>query len=154
MNCINLKNRTKKGQRYIYCTHKKQPITFSDCRNCPYKEYKQYKAIKKRTYKQAKAEKERYSIIYQDLTKCCVCGSNIGIELNEVYEGSYRQRSIKYGMITPMCHSHHKLFHNDSKINLYYKAMFQEKFMKTHTRKEFIDIFGQDYIYKQKKVQK
>ena len=154
MNCKNLKYRIKKGQRYIYCKHKNQIITFSECRNCPYKEYKQYKPIKKRTYKQAKREKERFSIIYQDLSKCCVCGSIYGIELNEIYEGSYRQRSILYGMVNPLCNRCHKRFHNDSSFNLYFKVLFQKEFMKNHSLEEFINLFGQDYIYKQKKVQK
>ena len=151
MNCINLKNRTKKGQRYIYCTHKKQTITFNDCRNCPYKEYKQYKTIKKRAYKQAKAEKERYSIIYQDLSKCCVDGCltpYYGVQKNEVFDGSYRQLSMKYGMVCPLCKNHHDQFHNDRKFAIKYKILFEKEFLKTHSLDEWLDIFKMDYRYK------
>ncbi len=152
MNCINLKNRTKKGKKYIYCVHKKQVITFENCKNCSYKKYKVYKPIRKRTQKLIMREKSRYSIIYQNLTKCCVCGSNKGIELNEIYEGSYRQRSIKYGAVAPMCHNCHRTFHNDYNMNLYYKVKFQKEFLKTYSIEEFIDMFGQNYIYKQKNI--
>ena len=153
MYCKNLKFRTKKGIKYTYCSILKKEINKSECNyNCKYKEYKTYTPIKKRSNKLIKREKERYSIIYQDLSRCCLCGSKIGIELNEIYEGSYRQRSIDYGMVTPLCHNCHKLFHNDSNVNLYYKVMFQKEFMKNHTLEEFIDLFGQNYIYKQQKM--
>lgn len=102
--------------------------------------------MKRKSSKLAKAEKNRYSIIYQDLTKCCVCGS-IATEINEVYEGAYRQSSIKYGMCMPMCHSCHMRFHSDRGLALYYKRMFQNKFVETHSLEEFIEIFKQDYHY-------
>ena len=56
----------------------------------------QIKPIKKQTYKHSKKEKERFSIIYQDLTKFCVlgCESTYNIAKNEVYEGSKRGASI------------------------------------------------------------
>lgn len=40
MNCKNLKFRTKKGTKYLYCNLKKEQITFDDCRHCSNKEYK------------------------------------------------------------------------------------------------------------------
>lgn len=160
MYCKNLRKRTKKGQLYIYCTTKKKIINFEDCRCCQYKEYKEYKSMKLRTNKQAKKEKERFSIIYTDLTKCCECGLKTGdfdkrinqytrIEKNEVFEGSYRQVSIRLGMIAPLCIFCHKQFHKDILgMNLSYKVKFEKEYLKTHTREEFIKTFGQDYIFK------
>lgn len=109
---------------------------------------KNKKTLKSRTNRQAKREKERFSIIYRDLTKCCNCGSKIGIEKNEVFEGSYRQISIRYGMVCPFCKTCHTQFHNDIMLNLFYKVMFEKEFLKTHSKEEFIKIFGQDYIFK------
>lgn len=159
MNCKNLRNRTKKGNHYIYCIIKKRVINFEECKNCDYKEYKKYKPLKSRTNKLAKKEKNRFSIIYPDLTKCCKCGLKNGdfdirinkythIEKNEVFEGSHRQASIRLGMVAPLCVYCHNQFHNDANINLIYKAQFQKEFLKTHTNEEFISNFGQDYIYK------
>ena len=159
MDCKNLKRRIKKSIPYMYCSIKKKIINYEDCKNCSYKEYKQYKTMKSRTNKQAKREKERFSIIYPDLTKCCVCGLKTGdyddrikmytrIEKNEVYSGSYRQISINLGMITPFCIYCHKEFHSDVIMNLKYKVMFQKKYMRTHSLDEFIDTFGQDFIFK------
>ena len=162
MNCINLK---QKMNRTLYCKKLKKQITFKDCSNCPYKEYKmqQYnlknnslqscsglrvKSIKKKSYKLAKKEKARFSIVYPDLTKCCHCGSKLAVAKNEVYEGAYRQRSMEMGMVAPFCRQCHDRFHNDIMFNLRYKVLFENEFLKTHTRDEFIKIFGQDYIFK------
>ena len=151
MNCKHLTLRSKKGKKYYYCRLMKEEISLSYCQECDSKEYKIYKPLKKRTYKQIKKEKNRFSIIYHNLTKCCNCGSTIGIELNEIYEGAYRKRSIEYGAVAPMCHNCHTRFHNDSAFNLYYKVLFEKEFLKTHSQEEFVKTFGQDYIFKLRK---
>ncbi len=151
MKCKSLKIRSKKYKSYYYCSILKREIKIDECYNCTHKEYKIYNPLKKRTYMQSKKEKDRFSIIYQDLTKCCVCGSKIGIELNEIFEGAYRQTSIKYGMVAPMCETCHKRFHNDRLFNLYYKKKFQTQFEKLYSHDLFISLFKQDYIYLYKK---
>lgn len=150
MNCINLRKRTKKKQFYIYCKVKKKEISYSECRLCNKKEYKQYNPIKKRTSKQAKVEKERFSIIYSDLTKCCVCGSKIGINKHEIFYGKNRQNSMKYGLIIPLCITHHtgdSGIHSDNILNVRYKKIAQEKWEKMYgNRNEFIKIFGRSWL--------
>nr|DAL65812.1 MAG TPA_asm: zinc-ribbon family protein [Caudoviricetes sp.] len=148
MKCKYHKIRSKKYQYYGYCTKFKKEVSLY-CKECKGNiEYKEQKTLKSHTNKQAKREKERFSIIYRDLTKCCNCGSKIDIEKNEVFEGSYRQTSIKYGMVCPFCKTCHSQFHNDIMFNLFYKVMFEKEFLKTHSKEEFIKIFGQDYIFK------
>lgn len=159
MYCKHYCIRSKKGIKYSYCRLLKKEITSSCCQECDSKEYKQYKPMKSRTNKQAKKEKERFSIIYPDLTKCCECGLKTGdydtrlnmytqVEKNEVFSGSYRSISMEDGMIAPLCTFCHKLFHKDIMLNLYYKVKFQKEYMKTHTLDEFIARYGQNYIYK------
>lgn len=159
MDCKNLRRRTKKGKLYIYCTIKRETISYEKCKNCHNKEYKQYKTLKSRTNKQAKKEKERFSIIYPDLTKCCECGLKTGdfdkrinmytqVEKNEVFSGAYRSRSIEDGMVAPMCIFCHKLFHKDRMMNLIYKVRFQKEYMKNHSLDQFINRYGQNFIYK------
>lgn len=146
--CKYLRQRQKKYKWYGYCTKFKKEVSLY-CKECKGNiEYKEQRTLKSRTNKQAKREKERFSIIYRDLTKCCNCGSKIGIEKNEVFEGSYRQTSIRYGMVCPFCKICHSQFHNDIMFNLFYKVMFEKEFLKTHSKEEFIKIFGQDYIFK------
>ena len=160
MNCKNFRQRRKQGKLYFYCILKKQIITYDNCNGCTNKEYKQYKALKSHTSKLIKREKNRYSIIYNDMTKCCECGSKTNIEKNEIFgsktniekneifSGAYRQISIKLGMVAPMCHTCHQRFHNDITLNLKYKVKFQKEYMKTHTLDDFIKTFGKNYIYK------
>lgn len=50
MNCINLKSKSKKGRKYIYCNLLKQEITFNNCNNCEYKEYKNQKCTTNKKY--------------------------------------------------------------------------------------------------------
>ncbi len=153
MKCIYFKIRSKKKKRYCYCTLKNKEVSFSCYQECDKKEYKTYKPIKKRTYKQAKKEKERFSIIYSDLSKCCVedCNSAYKVSKNEVFEGAYRNRSIIYGAICPFCEDHHRKFHNDVSFNLKYKIMFQKELIKLYSRDWFIKTFGQDFEFRAKK---
>lgn len=144
--------KSKKGTKYCYCRLFRKEVAFSCYQECDSKEYKQYKPIKKRTYKLAKKENKRFSIIYDDLTKCCECNFEIGIQKNEVFEGAYRQTSIKNGMICPFCENCHRRFHEDIIFNLKYKVKFQEKYMEDHTLEEFISVFGQNYVYKLEKI--
>lgn len=161
--CKYLKQRQKDYKWYGYCTKRKEIVPLF-CKECDNIEYKEKKTLKSRTNKQAKREKERFSIIYPDLAKCCVCGLKTGdfdkrinqytqIEKNEVFEGSYRQVSIRLGMIAPLCIFCHKQFHKDILgMNLSFKVKFQKEYLKNHTREEFIASFGQDYEYKLSKL--
>lgn len=153
-NCINLKI---KLNRTLYCKKRKKIITIDDCKLCKYKEYKNkpFKPLKNRTYKTIKLEKNRFSIIYSDLTKCCVKGCNSAynqVEINEVFEGSYRCRSIKYGAVCPMCKQHHDLFHKDKLFNLRYKLLFQKELISCYSLDWFIKVFGQNYKVKLNKI--
>lgn len=153
MNCIYIKKRTKQKRHYVYCNKLNKEITFNECRNCIYKEYKikEYSKMKNKSSKQVKKEKERFSIIYTDLTICCNCGSKRGhIDKNEIFEGSHRQISMKLGMVAPFCEKCHRQFHEDIIFNLSYKVIFEKEYLKTHTKEEFIKTFGQDYIFKLK----
>ena len=157
MKCKYFKIRKKKGNIYYYCALKKKEVTFSCYQECDKKEYKVYNAIRKRTYKLAKNEKERFSIIYKDLSKCCVKGCTTPyyqVEINEIFEGSFRNRSIKNGAICPMCKNHHNLFHSNMKFNIEYKILFQKKYVNEYSLEWFIKTFGQDYTIKYSKVAK
>jgi len=43
MNCINMKIKTKKGKKLLYCNLLKKEITFDNCKDCANKEYKKVK---------------------------------------------------------------------------------------------------------------
>ena len=74
------------------------------------------------------------------------------VEKNEVYSGSFRNRSIKYGAVCPMCKIHHDLFHNNNLFNLQYKVLFQQELVSCYSLDWFIKTFGQNYEVKLKKA--
>ncbi len=159
MKCKNLKITSKKGIKYGYCKlHDKEVSIF--CNKCSFEvkydlekinksklRKKNVKPIKKRSNKLAKTEKRRFSIIYQDLTKCAVCGQ-IATEINEVFDGAYRQLSIKHGCCMPMCHGCHQRFHDDRQFALYYKVLFENKLIELYDYDTYMKIFKIDYRYK------
>ena len=121
--------------------------------------------MKRHSSKQLKMEKMRFSILYKNLSICAECGIKNGsfddrigmfthIDKNEVFEGSYRETSIKNGMIVPLCSYCHKKFHNNKNFNLKYKNLFENEFLKEKSIEEFISLFKKDYIYLYEKASK
>ena len=111
MKCVNFRVRTKDYQKYIYCMHFKRKIEISECRNCEYKEYKQFKEIKKQSNKQRKLEAKRFSIITDNLSVCYICDQKKKRDLNEVFGGSNRSKSIEWGLVIPICGDCHSEWH-------------------------------------------
>lgn len=163
MKCKNLKIKSQKGIKKGYCKlHNKEVSVF--CNKCSFEikydteklnksktKNKINKPIKQRSSKLCKAEKNRFSIIYQDLTKCCVEGCitpHYRVQKNEVFDGSYRQASIRYGLVCPFCENCHKRFHKDREFALFYKRLFQDKFIELYSRKLFMSVFKMDYHYR------
>lgn len=159
MNCKNLKIRTKKGKRIFYCSLLKKEITFDCCRGCINKKYKEYKKleskteIKQRTYKQAKAEKNRFSLFTNDLNHCIICGKP-NINLHEIFYGKNRQNSIKYGLVIPLCcEKHHdqvncRGIHFEPELCDKWQKIGQTKFNEIYPKLDFLEIFHEDYLNK------
>lgn len=170
MYCIYLKKRKNKP----FCKLLNKEIRLSECKECKDKEYKTkdvknsfYKKstlnkksplksgkIKKQTYKHRKEDKNRFSIITNDLEHCIICGTKKD-NLHEVFYGSYRHTSIKYGLVIPLCESHHtkgeSAIHHDRDFDLKMKFLAQEIFVNKYSLELFIKEFGMDYIEKYNK---
>mgnify|MGYP001625128624 CR=1 FL=1 len=172
MNCIYLK---QKINRNLECKKQNKIINIKECNNCKYKEYKKctelsqnsansvsennllhYKSakqtnchtskkIRQKTSKLAKLERKRFSVFTDDLEHCIICKTKKD-HLHEVFPGAYRQRSMKEHMILPLCTYHHTQIHKDIELSLYWKRSCQKEFEKSHTRDEFIKIFGKSYL--------
>lgn len=146
----NLKCRKQKFNGTFECKKSNKIINIKECNNCKFKEFRESNnhQIKKRTYKQSKKEKERFSIIYQDSTKCCYCGSkNDHIDTNEVFGGAYRSLSIEYGACNYYCRLCHNRYDVDRLFSLKEKVKFQKKLVKIHGYDWFINNFKKDYEY-------
>ena len=91
-----------------------------------------------------KQEKEVYQKtieMYNGL--CALCGNN-QIQLHHILAGVNRKNSTKYGMIVPLCYRHHDWVHKTNYKK--FKEEAQREFEETHTREEFIKIFGKSYL--------
>jgi hypothetical protein len=158
----------KQGFGKLKCNKLKKEITWSDCKNCEFKEYKksEYKPMKKvsktpikqRTSKQAKLEKDRFSIIVTDMNRCAECQTpHKRSELNyhEVFYGTgKRQLSIKYGLVIPLCTCccHNQVectgIHFDKELCSKWHKIGQKAFMEYYNKSadEFRKIFGRNYL--------
>lgn len=95
----------------------------------------------------SKLEKNRFSILTNDLSKCYICGMPRQ-ELHEIYFGKNRTNSMLYGCVVPLCYEHHrgnKGVHNNHDLDLKLKQICQQKFESIYPI-PFIDIFFKNYL--------
>lgn len=103
---------------------------------------KRNKPIKNRSVKQNKLERDRDKNLIKS-GKCEYCGKLCGkLDPHEVYGGSNRKRSIKYGFVKLLC----RQCHNNENIIRDLRKRTQKEYEKTHTREEFIQIVGKSYL--------
>lgn len=161
MNCINLK---QKLNHKFECKRTKKEITLTECKNCLFCEHKPIDTskytikskcvlnrsktpLKRVSSKQAKTEKNRYSILVSDLSKCAIDGcNNKNVKLHEVYYGKNRQNSMKYGLVIPLCvENHHTLgkeaIHNSKQLNEHWRKLARKKFEEVYPDLDFVSIF-------------
>ena len=101
--------------------------------------------IKKKSNKLAKVEKNRFSIITNDLEKCYFCGAKKK-DLHELIEGKNRQVSMKYGLVIPICRKCHIKVTNDKTLQDKLHKVGQKAFKKHYKTENFIQIFGENYL--------
>lgn len=144
--CIYLRFRSKKYQKYIYCKKKKKEINFCDCKNCKYKTFKEVKELKKKSKKQKKLENNRFSIITDNLKICYVCQKKKKDDLNEVFGGSNRQMSMKYGLVIPICRTCHTEYDLNKEFRQKYQREAQKKFEEKYGHDLFMQEFRKNYL--------
>ena len=87
------------------------------------------------------------SIIQPFKDYCFVCFKTIGLEEHHIFSGlSNRKNSEKHGLKVWLCMECHKRVHRDILPNRELKELAQQKFEETHTREEFMQIFGKNYL--------
>lgn len=150
--CINQRIRSKKNIKYIYCIKKKKEVTYDICNNCNSKEHKKVKpikkskvGIKKKSSKVIKMERNRFSILTDDLKHCYIC-HKCKDDLHEVYGGSNRQTSIKNGFVIPVCRNCHIKVTDNVKVQRMLQIMMQAKYETEYSREEFMKIIGKSYL--------
>ncbi len=87
--------------------------------------------------------------ILQNNKECWVCG-NPNVEDHHIFFGtSNRKWSEKYGLKVWLCPIHHRGdygVHHNKQADQVLKESAQKKFEETHTREEFMAIFGRNYL--------
>ena len=96
--------------------------------------------MKRKTTKLKNLEKNRYSIITNDLNRCIECFEKAS-DINEIFMGRNRLNSIKYGLCIPLCRRCHTKYHNDRNMQLKYMQVALEYFLIDHTIKDFQETF-------------
>ena len=91
---------------------------------------------------------EYKSIITDDMEHCYICGAPYP-QMHHCMNASNKKHSEEYGLIVPLCLTHHTgMFgvHQDPERMLEMRKIGQRKFEETHSREDFIRIFGKNYL--------
>lgn len=161
MSCENLYNCKHYRSLEKKCKILKRKINLSDCHSCAdfdLKEVKPSKStnkdkclrmslkkpLKRVSSKRAKLEKNRYSIFTKDLKHCYFHKDREEDDLHEIFRGSKRLISMKWGMVLPLCRE----CHNNEELAKKWTIIGQKAFMKYYnkTEDEFRKIFGRNYL--------
>ena len=105
------------------------------------KEKKQYR-LKNKSSKLAKLERNRFSILTNNLEKCYFC-ENTNIELHEVFRGRNRQKSMSWGLVIPACRKHHKLLTDNKEFSLQLENKAKRIFIKKYSEENIEETFDQ-----------
>ena len=150
-NCINLKQKMNKT---LFCKKHKKEITFKDCSNCPFKEYKTYKTLQTKSVYKYKPKKGKCGRYYND--ESIMLSSTLyfnkktkGCEKHHIFGGvANRPKSEEYGLFVWLTPEQHKYLHDHPLEMSEIKKEAQKSFMRYYdkTSKEFIDSFGKNYL--------
>lgn len=101
--------------------------------------------MRNKSSKLAKLERNRKSILTDDLEHCFVCKRQ-ATDLHEVYSGGSRKASMENDFVCPICRQCHQHITLDYKDNLKLKQLCQKKYEENHTREEFLSIIHKNYL--------
>lgn len=88
--------------------------------------------------------------IVQKEHECFVCRTTFGLHKHHIFGAANRKHSERYGLTVYLCVRHH----NGSDYGVHFnkildnklKQLAQRKFEETHTREEFMWIFGRNWL--------
>ena len=101
--------------------------------------------MKKKSSKLAKLERQRYSILTDDLKHCFICGA-MPVDMHEIYGGGNRRVSMQNGFCIPLCRQHHQSITLSAEMSLLFKQRCQQAFEQNHSREEFMSLIKRNYL--------
>lgn len=87
--------------------------------------------MKKKSYKLAQLEKNRFSIVTDNLDECYICHRPKD-HLHEVFGGNNRINSMKYGCVIPLCECCHSKLHKHGKLDEELKKKLEKAFLQIY----------------------
>lgn len=133
-----------KINKQIWCTRDDKL-----CTNCDNKEYEivliSNTLKKQKSKKLAKLERNRKSILTNDLDHCIICGAKKD-NLHEVFFGVNKVNSMKYDCVIPLCLEHHQEMHKNKEWQEYWHKQGQRAFIKAYPHLDFLIIFKRNYL--------
>ena len=111
------------------------------------------------TRKKKKRMKHPKSLLHEKNGTCYLCmqlDNNhkkylpLFLEKHHIFGGPNRNNSEEYGLVVWLCMDHHTMsplaVHNCPETALVMHQIGQRTFEETHSRQQFIDIFGKSYL--------
>lgn len=81
--------------------------------------------------------------------RCYICGSPY-VHKHHIYGGPLRKVSEANGFTVDLCPYHHNMsdygVHFDKALDLELKELCQKEYEKNHTRKEWMNLIGKNYL--------
>lgn len=87
--------------------------------------------------------------ILSEENACFICGRPYPLHKHHIYGGGARLISEENGFWCYLCHDHHigdHGVHRHEEENRKLKALCQAKYEETHSREEFMDLIGRNYM--------
>lgn len=120
---------------------------FNPCPKNTIKKEKTQTRIKQKSSKLAKKEKDRFSILQKENSKCFVCKRTFKkLDKHEAFGGSNRQKSIEHGLVYYLCRECHQKADLDKNTRQMLHDFAREEFIKRYNEKKFLKEFGKNYI--------
>lgn len=89
-------------------------------------------------------DSRRFSNLVNDMESCARCGSPY-VELHEVFNGPFRNKAKKYGLVIPLCRRCHTLVHINQKLDKELKAETQRAFVNQYGFTRYMEEFKKNY---------
>lgn len=88
--------------------------------------------------------------ILQNDKRCYACGKSVRLHSHHIFFGQKNRKiSEKYGLkvwLCVECHEGPRGVHHNEVMDNALKRIAQRQFEKTHTRQEFVALFGKNYL--------
>jgi len=102
--------------------------------------------IKQKSSKLAKKERNRFSILQEDDTKCFLCCKQYKkLDKHEAFGGSNRQKSMEWGLVYYLCRKCHQKADLEEITRKYLHDYARQRFIKKYSKEQFLKEFGKNY---------